>query len=261
MSEKKYTPYEVALEVLKKAQEVYNKHKEEALEKAHKFSNFPTEAEKKQSERAKNKSDSIFGQGKTHEKSSHEKGVNQPASDAKKEGNSVAGVQSTYDRKAAKKTHEKTLKEIKGMKKPDLPKSEDMDKCGDMKTVGKKEEKKEDLEKFVATGSMAPGSVASTGGPSLGSQIGFGKSDKKEYSGKVGDVDPKIISDMKSKLSDAKKDKKLPEFLKKKKMKKANAGGSEDTLAPKAPKAGSPQPPSISGDQGWSNAKKSEEGK
>ena len=31
MSDKKYTPYETALEVLKKAQEVYNKHKEKRI--------------------------------------------------------------------------------------------------------------------------------------------------------------------------------------------------------------------------------------
>lgn len=171
MSEKKYTPYETALEVLKKAQEVYNKHKE---------------------------------------------------------------------------------------KKAEICK-EDMDKCGDMKTVGKKEEKKEDLEKFMTAQSSVPGSVATTGGPSIGSQIGFGKSDKKDYSGKVGDVDPKIISDMKTKLADAKKDKKLPEFLKKKKMKKAMGDAPQTATAPKAPKAGSPQPPSTSLDQGWSNAKKSED--
>jgi hypothetical protein len=171
MSDKKYTPYEAALEVLKKAQEVYNKNKE---------------------------------------------------------------------------------------KKAEVCKDE-MDKCGDMKVV----DKKEDIEKFMTPQSTVPGSVATTGGPSIGSQIGFGKSDKKEHSGAVGDVDPKIISDMKAKLADSKKEhskkeKKLPEFLKKKKMKKAMGDSSQASAAPKAPKAGSPQPPSTSIDQGWSNAKKSE---
>lgn len=231
MSEKKYTPYEAALEVLKKAQEVYNKHKE--LDKCGEIS--------KEEDLINQAVNNIMGD---------KHGVDDIMSKLPKEKR--AKVLAALRNKDAKKAE---------MCKGWMDKAEDLDKCGDIKTVGKKEKKEEDLEKFVASGSMAPGSVASTGGPSIGSQIGFGKSDKKEYSGKVGDVDPKIISDMKSKLSDAKKDKKLPEFLKKKKMKKANAGGSEDIAAPKAPKAGSPQPPSISGDQGWSNAKKSEEEK
>jgi hypothetical protein len=104
MSEKKFTPYEVAVEILKKSQEVFNKHKEVA-------------------------------------------------------------------------------------------KSAEMEKCGETKIMA--------------------------------------KADEKTYSGAPGDVDPKIISDMKNTLADAKanKSKKLPEFLKKKKLKKADLSSMPGSVA------------------------------
>jgi hypothetical protein len=160
MSEKKFTPYEAALEVLKKAQEIYNKHTD--------------------------------------------------------------------------------------LKKAEVCK-EEMEKCGETKVVGKGE----DLAKIGGAstttgqgGGSLPGSVATTGGSSISSQIGFGKSDKKEYSGAVGDVDPKIISDMKAKLSNSKKDKKLPDFLKKKKLKKADGAPQAPEAAAGSP-SNSPQSPKV----------------
>jgi len=130
MSEKKFTPYEVAMAILKKSQEVYNKH-------------------------------------------------------------------------------------------ADLKKSEDIEKCGESKVVGKKE----DIEKFGGAsattgqgGGSLPGSVATTGGPSISSQIGFGKGEDK------------------------KKDKKLPDFLKKKFMKKSDGAPKAPTAAVGSP-SNSPQSP------------------
>lgn len=201
MSDKKYTPYEAALEVLKKAQEVYNKHKQE-MEKCGEIS-------KEEDASIDQAVEQIMGD---------KHGVNDVMSKLPKEKRSK--VLAALRGKDAKKAE---------MCKGWMDKAEDMDKCGDMKTVGKKEE----LEKFMTPQSSVPGSVATTGGPSIGSQIGFGKSDEK--------------------------DKKLPEFLKKKKMKKAMGDAPQTAAAPKAPKAGSPQPPSTSLDQGWSNAKKSED--
>jgi len=123
MSEKKFTPYEVAMAILKKSQEVYNKH-------------------------------------------------------------------------------------------ADLKKSEDIEKCGESKVVGKGEE----IEKFMAPDSSVKGSVATTGGPSIASQIGFGKGEDK------------------------KKDKKLPDFLKKKFMKKSDGAPKAPTAAVGSP-SNSPQSP------------------
>lgn len=70
-----------------------------------------------------------------------------------------------------------------------LAKAEEMDKCGDMaKPMGKsdklknflaKKDKKKALKKIGDNSSMA-GSVAQTGGPSIASQIGFGKKEVKK---------------------------------------------------------------------------------
>jgi hypothetical protein len=89
----------------------------------------------------------------------------------------------------------------------------EVEKCGETEVVGKKE----DLEKLQSESSTMPGSVATTGGPSIASQIGLGKGESK---------------------------KKLPDFLKKKKLKKA-------INVPKAPEAAmgspsnSPQTPKM----------------
>ena len=88
------------------------------------------------------------------------------------------------------------------------------------------------------------------------------KEEKKEFSGAVGDVDPKIILDMKDKLRDSKdkedkKSKKLPEFLKKKFMKKS-MGAPMAPEAAKGTSSQSPQKPSIGSQIGWPNSGKSE---
>lgn len=211
MSEKKFTPYEAALEVLKKAQEVYNKH-----------------ADLKKAEVCK-----------------EEMSVEQSVADIMSDKYGVDDVM-------AKLPKEKRAKVLASLREKDAKKAEfckgwmekaeksEMDKCGEMEVVGKKE----DLKKLMSTGSTASGSVATTGGPSISSQIGFGKSDKKEYSGAVGDVDPKIISDMKAKLSNSKKDKKLPEFLKKKNLKKADGAPQAPEAAAGSP-SNSPQSPKM----------------
>lgn len=100
---------------------------------------------------------------------------------------------------------------------------EELDKCGEMKVVGKAE-------------------------------------DKKEYSRAVGDVDPKIIDDTKAKLKESKekKDKKLPEFLKKKFMKKSMGSAPVAPEAAKGTASQSPQSPSIGSQIGWPNSGKSE---
>jgi hypothetical protein len=161
MSEKKFSPYEVAMAILAKSQEIYNKHSE--------------------------------------------------------------------------------------LKKAEVCK-EEMEKCGESKVVGKGEDLKKIGGASATTGQgggSLPGSVATTGGPSISSQIGFGKGeDKKEHSGAVGDVDPKIISDMKAKLSSSKKDKKLPDFLKKKKLKKADGAPQAPEAAAGSP-SNSPQSPKV----------------
>jgi hypothetical protein len=133
MSEKKFTPYEVAMAILKKSQEVYNKHAE--------------------------------------------------------------------------------------LQKAEVCKEEVVEKCGESKVVGKGEE----IEKFMAPDSSVKGSVASTGGPSIASQIGFGKGEDKQ---------------------DKKKDKKLPDFLKKKFMKKSDGAPKAPTAAAGSP-SNSPQSPKV----------------
>ncbi len=70
-----------------------------------------------------------------------------------------------------------------------LVKAEEIDKCGDMdKPMGKsdklknfldKKKKKKDLKKAGSLDAL-PGSVAQTGGPSIASQIGFGKKEVKK---------------------------------------------------------------------------------
>jgi hypothetical protein len=105
-----------------------------------------------------------------------------------------------------------------------------------------------DIKKFMSPTSTAPGSVATTGGTSIASQIGFGK-EEKEVEGSEEDK-------KEDEKEDKKKQKKLPEFLKKKNLKKADGIASESAKAPKAPKAGSPQPASVSADSGWSDKQK-----
>jgi hypothetical protein len=48
---------------------------------------------------------------------------------------------------------------------------------------------KEDLNKIMSSSSTAQGSVNTTGGPSIASQIGFGKAEKKELTGRQKELD------------------------------------------------------------------------
>jgi hypothetical protein len=182
MSEKKFTPYEVAMAILKKSQEVYNKH-------------------------------------------------------------------------------------------ADLKKSEDVEKCGETKVVGKAEDLKKIGGASATTGQgggSLPGSVATTGGPSIASQIGFGKGEDKETAKKpftpVGELTPrreggrshrgsaeqeierqekhadKKMDQMVKDKQDKEKAKKLPDFLKKKFMKKSDGAPKAPTAAAGSP-SNSPQSP------------------
>jgi hypothetical protein len=183
MSEKKFTPYEVAMAILKKSQEVYNKH-------------------------------------------------------------------------------------------ADLKKSEDVEKCGETKVVGKAEDLKKIGGASATTGQgggSLPGSVATTGGPSIASQIGFGKGEdnttreqrvkEKEKTGKdlsrigrnfeIRNETSEEASKRKSHEADVKTlveankpkvDKKLPDFLKKKFMKKSDGAPKAPTAAVGSP-SNSPQSP------------------
>jgi hypothetical protein len=142
MSEKKFTPYEVAMAILKKSQEVYNKHTE--------------------------------------------------------------------------------------LKKAEVCK-EEMEKCGEAKVVGKAEDLKKIGGASATTGQgggSLPGSVATTGGPSIASQIGFGKGEDKKDK------------------QDKDKAKKLPDFLKKKFMKKSDGAPKAPTAAAGSP-SNSPQSPKV----------------
>ena len=168
MSEKKFTPYEVAMAILKKSQEVYNKHTE--------------------------------------------------------------------------------------LKKAEVCK-EEMEKCGETKVVGKAEDLKKIGGASATTGQgggSLPGSVATTGGPSIASQIGFGKGeDKKQHRGSAEQeierqekhADKKMDQMVKDK-QDKDKAKKLPDFLKKKFMKKSDGAPKAPTAAAGSP-SNSPQSPKV----------------
>jgi len=83
-------------------------------------SHFPTMREYKRETRAQSKSPNSYGDGLSHERSSHEKGVHKPVSDTKDSGTSVARFKNPG--KTSKEYHEKVHKEIKEIK-PNLPKS------------------------------------------------------------------------------------------------------------------------------------------
>lgn len=82
---------------------------------------------------------------------------------------------------------------------------------------------KDDLEKMMSSSSTAPGSVNTTGGPSIASQIGFGKAEDKKLVGqqkkldmdKDGDIEADDLAALRAKKMDKaehpdeKEDKKL----------------------------------------------------
>jgi hypothetical protein len=69
---------------------------------------------------------------------------------------------------------------------------------------------KEDLEKMMSSSSTAPGSVNTTGGPSIASQIGFGKAEGKKLVGqqkkldadKDGDIEADDLAALRAKKMD-----------------------------------------------------------
>lgn len=73
---------------------------------------------------------------------------------------------------------------------------------------------KDDLNKIMSSGTTAAGSVNSTGGPSIASQIGFGKAEKKELVGDQKELDQDKDGDIEADDLAALREKK-------KKMKKA----------------------------------------
>lgn len=185
MSDKKFTPEEVAVAVLKKSQEIYNKHsdlkKSEELEKASSNSK---------------KDDKEKGVHKPHYMAGKNTGTSEVG--AYQGGSKLGADTLSY----AKDKHKEIMEESKKIK-PNLPKSEEIDKCGEMKVVDKTEEEKEETK-------------------------------------------------------DSKKSKKLPEFLKKKFMKKSMGSAPVAPEAAKGTASQSPQSPSIATQIGWPNSGKSE---
>jgi len=97
------------------------------------------------------------------------------------------------DKEEDEKLIEEKIKEHEGKcKKCDKEKCEckkEVEKCGDIKKSSKlkdfldKKKKKTDLKKLMPANSGISGSVASTGGPSIASQIGMGKQEKVKKCG------------------------------------------------------------------------------
>jgi len=208
MSEKNYTPVEAARKVLEKCQEIYDMHKAE-MDKCGEMS-------KEEGMSVEEAVSAIMGE---------KHGVDDVMSKLPKEKR--AKVLASLRSKDAKKAEF-----CKGW----MEKAEEMDKCGEMKTVDKAE-------------------------------------DKKEYSGAVDDVDPKIIDNMKAKLKESKEkqDKemhpKLKSFIEKRKAKKAAKMEKMMGIGEKAPVAApaqsaapvnAPKPalPKVGGAMGKSEKKK-----
>lgn len=221
MSEKMYTPYEVALEVLKKAQEVYNKHKEVKSD-----TNSDSNSNELKTDLLKSSEIDKCGEMSKEEDMSVDQAVE-----------AIMGEKHGVNDIMSKLPKDKKSKVLAALRSKDAKKAEmcknwmekaedEIDKCGEMKTVSKDESEKEPMKKMGSQGAPL--------GSSLGSSIAAG------------------LSGGASSVRKEEKEDKLSEFLKKKKIKKAMGEGSKAVEAPKAPKAGSPQPPSISSDQGWS---------
>jgi hypothetical protein len=168
MSEKNYTPEEAARMVLEKCQEMYNSQK---IEKAERDS--------------KGKPTGEYSRGGMGVDRGVQTAIHLPVNHPKS-GQSVSGHYSEKakdapnsglrqsNKKKAVAGHKQILSELKEQKAPNLPKSEDSIKKvgGGAATTGQ-------------GGGSLPGSVATTGAPSIASQIGFGKSDEEEMHPKL----------------------------------------------------------------------------
>jgi hypothetical protein len=169
MSDKKmYSPAEVAKMILDKTQEVLKKH-EEVLFKSKNTAHEIDAGEEPKNDEAECP-DSLKGEGASSASKSEPKKDSSPVAeseDSEMEDEPLSDDESEEDESEEDEEEEKF----------EFKKSESGMHTIEYKRIAKKEKP---LKKLMSATSTMPGSVASTGGPSIGSQIGFPGIKKEE---------------------------------------------------------------------------------
>jgi hypothetical protein len=169
MSDKKmYSPAEVAKMILDKTQEVLKKH-EEVLFKSKNTAHEIDAGEEPKNDEAECP-DSLKGEGASSASKSEPKKDSSPV--AESEDSEMEDEPLSDD-----ESEEDESEEYEEEEKFEFKKSESGMHTIEYKRIAKKEKP---LKKLMSATSTMPGSVASTGGPSIGSQIGFPGIKKEE---------------------------------------------------------------------------------
>jgi hypothetical protein len=189
MSEKKmFTAAEVARMILEKTHNTLKKH-EDMLQKSKNTSHEIDAGEEPNNDEAECP-ESLKGEGSSEASGNEPKKIKAPAEDS--EDPSMEDQSLSDDESEDEESEEEESEEKEEQPKFEFKKSESGMHTVQYKTLVKKEQP---LKKLMSATSGMPGSVASTGGPSIGSQIGFPgikkDEDKKEGQDMVPNPDPK----------------------------------------------------------------------